>query len=121
MAISSSVQAGSAPGISIHPGLEQLHRGETGQPPNRVVHLARGGAPLFAGEEIIRHEAQLRARLNAAAHGCPEAVHQEPSYARGAATLEPDLGLAVVEEEVPRLVEHDALEQLGEHRMAGDR
>jgi len=45
----------------------------------------------------------------------PEAVHDQPRHARDGALLHPPLGLPVIEEEVARLVERDALQQAAQH------
>ena len=57
---------------------------------------------------------------HAAADRRPEAVDQEARDARRARPPSAALGLLEVEREVACLVAHDAREQLGQHRMAGD-
>src|ERR1051326_3361123 len=102
--------------VAVHPRFEQLYGGESWKAADGLVDLARGRSPVGVREQVVRHELELAARPDAAADGRPEAIHEQPRDARDRPALQPDLGLAVVEEEVPRLVEHDALEQLGEDR-----
>ena len=107
--------------VAVHPGFEQLDGREPGQTADRVVDLARGGASL-----VVRRRDRRRGSSapRAAARRCPPAPRSGRPEARGDARHgrppEPNLGLAVVEEEVPRLVEHDALEQIRQHGMPRD-
>jgi hypothetical protein len=87
------------------PRLEQLHRGETGQAPDGVVHLPGRRAALIAAEEIAGEERDLLARLHAASDGRPEAVDEQARDARRPRPPQADVGLAIVEEEVPGLVD----------------
>src|SRR5262249_57693542 len=106
---------------SIQPGIEKSYRVEAGQPANGLVALADRGAALLVTEEIAGHEAKLVQRLNPAAHRAPEAIYQKAGDLGCGGPLQPDLRLTVVEEEVPRLVALDVLEQRGEHRVSGAR
>src|SRR5207244_753183 len=64
--------------VTLYPCLEQSDGGEPRQSPNRVVDLAGRRATLVVAEEVSCHEQDLCARLDAAAHGRPEAVHDQP-------------------------------------------
>src|SRR6267378_7127051 len=101
--------------VRVHPRLEELYRGEPGQTPDGVIDLAGRRAPVPAAEEIARHEAELLPGLHADAHGRPEAIQEEARRPRHHGPLQPDLRLTIVEEEVARLVDDDALEEIREH------
>src|SRR6202043_4047977 len=109
------------PQVPIHPRLQELHGVEPGQAPYRVVNLAGRGPSLRATEEVGGEEQELAVRLDSAADRSPEAIHQDARHPSHARALHADLGLAIVEEEVPRLVEDDALEKIREHRVITDR
>src|SRR4030095_6600524 len=83
--------------------------------PDGLVDLADRRTALVAGKEVTGHELELGRRPDAAADRRREALDQGPGDPRRAGTSEPGLGLAIVEEEVTRLVERDALHQVAEH------
>src|SRR5947199_3699179 len=103
--------------VAVHPRFEKLYGSESWKAADGLVDLARRRGTVRIREQIVRHELELAARPDPAADGRPEAIHEQPRDTRDGAPLEPQLGLAVVEEELPRLVEHDALEQVGADRM----
>src|ERR1700752_3906946 len=111
MAMPSSLGVVAGLGESVHPRLEQLDRGESRQAPDRAVDLPPGRPAFCPAEQVAGQEGQLLPRLNAASHGSQEAIHQEASRPRRPGTPEADLCLAVVEEEVPRLVKSDAIQE----------
>ena len=75
------------PVVPVHPGLEELHRLEAGQAPDRLVHLAGRGPPLRPPEQIGGQEAQLGLGLDPGAHRGPEPVHQNARGPRDRAAL----------------------------------
>src|SRR2546427_8793532 len=101
--MASSVDSGAIPDKSIYPRFEEVHGGESRQAPDRVIDLARGRAPVLVGEQVGGQEAKLRVRLYAAAHGRPEAVHQQARGPGRPWAFQSELRLAVVEKEVARL------------------
>src|SRR5262249_22573793 len=111
----------SSVGKTVEPTLKQSYRRKARKLTNCRVGTARRRAPPRAAEEVARHEHELARWLHAAPDGRPEAVDQEPGDPRRGRLPQPQLSLTVVEEEVARLVERDALEQLGEHGMTGAR
>ena len=91
-----------------------------GKTPDRVVDLAGGRAPLLAAEEVGGEEGRA---LRWAARRCPPAPRSgRRGHARSARPrpLQPDLGLPIVEKEVPGLVAHDPFEQVGQDGVVGD-
>src|SRR3989442_8164200 len=106
--------------MSIHPGFEQLHGGESGQAPDRLVDLPDRDPPVLALEEVLRHELELTRHADPAADRSPEMVHEEARDPGGGRAPQALLGLTVIEEEVARFVAHDPLEQLVEHRVPAD-
>src|SRR4029450_10088071 len=108
-------------GLIMDPRLEQLHRGETGQAPDGVVHLPGRRAALIAAEELPGEERDLLVRRHAAADGRPKAVDEQARDARRPRPPQADVSLAIVEEEVPRLVDGDSTQELGKDGGAGTR
>src|SRR5438045_3103917 len=100
-------------------GLEELHVAEAGELADLLVDTAGSAPAVLSGHEVAREEAHLLVGLHAAAHRRPEAVDEEARQARRARAREPALGLPVVEGEMPRLVAHDAGEELAQDGVAG--
>src|SRR6266571_5660615 len=99
----------------VHPGFEEPHSAKAWKPADGVVDLSGRGTALLVTEEVAGHEAKLVLGLNPATHRAPEAVHQEAHDPGDGGALKPDLRLAIVEEEVPRLVALDVVQQPREH------
>src|SRR4029079_19484325 len=89
----------------IDPVLHEAHRGDAREAPDGLVDLAGGRAPFLVAEEEPGQEPQLLATLLTAPDRRPEAIHDGAADPRGARPEEPLLGLPVVEEEVPGLVQ----------------
>src|ERR1043166_2119457 len=99
----------SSVGMSIHPGFEKLHGGESGQAPDRLLDLSDRDPPLLPLEEVLRHELELTRRADPAADRSPEMVHEEACDAGGGRAPQALLGLTVVEEEVAGVLAPDPL------------
>src|SRR5262247_2489730 len=108
------------PRAPIHPRFEQLDAVEPREAPDGLVDPARRGQTFVAAEEISCHEYQFCVGLDTASDGRPEAVDDQAGDTRHGAPMQAALRLPVIEEEVPRLVEGDALDEIAEHRMRLD-